>query len=88
MCTSGVGNVGIDSPSTRGENTPLEVRTVASIRASIPSERWDCDTTLVVLGVEVLLFVFISVILAGEVSVGGVLASMMMVPCYLLVSVR
>ena len=76
------------SPSTRGENTPLEVRTVASIRASIPSERWDCDTTLVVLGVEVLLFVFISVILAGEVSGGGVLASMLMVSSYLLVSVR
>ena len=44
------------------------MRTVASISASIPSERWNCDTTLILLGVGgVIVCIYI-----GDISGGGV----------------
>ena len=57
-----LGNRYCCSQQEGGNTTPLKVRTVSPISASIPLERWNCDTTLILLGVEGLLFVFILVI--------------------------
>ena len=62
-----------------GVNTPLEVRTVASMSASIPPEPCDYDTILFLIGVVGVMYALVLVVLVGEASLEGVLVFILMV---------